>query len=315
MLCAVPALRSLRAALPDAEIDLIGLPWARAFVARFRRYLDGFVEFPGFPGLPERRLTVGRFPGFLGFVQARKYDLALQLHGSGSFVNPLTVLFGARLCAGFFTPGDYCPDAERFLLYPDHGLEIRRLLSLVRFLGGPDAGEGLEFPLFDDDFSRLRAINVAGALRPREYACLHPGASVPERRWPAARFATVARALAARGLRVVLTGSASERPLTAAVAAESGGRCLDLAGQTDLGSLGALLSEARLIVCNDTGVAHLAVAVGLPGVIVSTGRNPERWAPTDRERYPVLCRDTGVSEGEVLERVDDLIDTTPARVA
>lgn len=307
LLCAVPALRSLRAALPGAEIVLIGLPWSREFAARFDRYLDGFLEFPGFPGLPERPPRVDLIPGFLAEAQARRFDLAVQLHGSGSFVNPLTELLGARRCAGFFTPGDYCPDPDRFVAWPERGLEVHRLLRLTEFLGCPGCGDGLEFPLREDDFRRLRAAEGAAALDPGGYACLHPGASVPERRWPVSRFAAVARALAARGLRVVLTGAAAERPLTAALARELDGACLDLAGRTDLGSLGVLLSGARLLVSNDTGVVHMAAALKTPAVIVSTGDNPERWAPADRGRYRVLCDDAGVGAREVIAHAGELL--------
>jgi ADP-heptose:LPS heptosyltransferase len=311
LLCAVPAFRALRTAWPTAEIVLVGLSWARSFVQRYAGYVDGFREFPGYPGLPEREPEVANIPPFLWSLQAERFDLAIQLHGSGPFVNPLVVLFGAARTAGFFLPGDYCPDAETFLPWPDHGLEVRRLLTLVEHLGAPAQGEHLEFPLCDEDFTALAGIPGAKVLEPGGYVCLHPGASVPERRWPAERFAAVGRALAGQGFRVVLTGSHGERGLTASVAAAIGGEVLDLAGQTDLGSLGALLSRARLLVCNDTGISHIADGLRLPSVVLSTGNNPERWAPRDGRRHRVLCCDEGISPEDVLAEAAEVLHGSP----
>jgi ADP-heptose:LPS heptosyltransferase len=307
MLCAVPALRALRGALPEAEIVLLGLPWAQALVDRFPHYLDGYRAFPGFPGLPEQEVHAAQWPAFLAEMQAGRFDLAVQMHGSGPFVNPVTVLLGAKHAAGFYLQGDYCPDPERFLPYPDHGLEIRRLLELTTFLGCPCLGEYLEFPLRERDFQGLhRALNNR-RLSTGRYVCVHVGASVPERCWPLACFVEVAQAFAGKDLQVVLTGTSLETGMTREVCKATGAAALDLAGQTDLGALGALLAGARLLVCNDTGVSHLAAALRVPSVVIATGDNPSRWAPIDQDRHRVVCRPEGVAPASVLRHADDLL--------
>jgi ADP-heptose:LPS heptosyltransferase len=307
LLCAVPALRAFRAAWPDSELVLIGLPWARAFVERFDRYLDGFREFPGYPGLPEQEPAIGRIPAFLAAIQAERFDLAVQLHGSGSIVNPLVMLLGAARAAGFYPVDETCPDLETFRPWPERGLEIRRLLALPEFLGLPADGEHLEFPVRASDRAALASAAGDALPRPRRYVCIHPGASVPKRRWPVRHFAAVAGRMAVRELGIVLTGTAGEAELTRAVAEASGTSCLDLAGKTDLGAVAALLEGARLLVCNDTGVSHLAAALGVPSVVISTGDNPDRWAPIDRERHRVLCKPEGVRPDEVIAEAERLI--------
>jgi len=290
LLCAVPALRALRAGFPRAQITLVGLPWARTLVQRLGVYVDGFIDFPGWPGLPETRCDVRALPDFLAQVQARRFDLALQMHGSGAIVNPLVACFGARQSAGFFagTRAAWRPedDAAFFVEWPEHGHEIDRLLALTDALGAPRRGRQLEFPLLDDDRSALRALWPA--IDDGPYVCVHAGAQLASRRWPLARFAAVADAIAQAGRRVVLTGGEPERALVNALAACMRHEPVNLVGRTNLWTLGALIEGAERVVCNDTGVSHIAAALGRPSVVVSCGADVARWAPLDRERHKVL---------------------------
>ena len=306
MLCAVPTLRALRAAYPDAEVTLVGLPWAHAFCERFAHLVDAFVEFPGFPGLPEQPARLGEFPRFVSTAQSAEFDLAVQLHGSGEITNPLVLALAARETAGFHPPGGWCPDSERFLPWPATGSEVRRLLALADHLGWPRRGDALEFPLEPEDFERLPLPNG-------DYVCIHPGARLEVRRWPADEFASVADALAGRGLEVVLTGSEAEADLVAAVEDAMRAPATNVVGRTTLGGLAALVSRARLVVCNDTGISHVAAAVRAPSVVVVTTSDPDRWAPLDRELHRVVVRPDGVSD--VLEAADAQLErySNPSR--
>jgi ADP-heptose:LPS heptosyltransferase len=290
MLCVVPALRALRAAAPQACITLIGLPWANSFVRRYHRYVDDLLVFPGFPGFPEQPARLQQMPGFLAEVQGRGFDLAIQLHGSGTLSNPLTVLFGAKRNAGFHVPGQYCPDPAAFTFWDEREHEVLRYLRLTEFLGAPPQGEHLEFPLTDDDHASLRRSH-ADLPVPGSYVCIHPGARMLTRRWLPQRFAEVADRLAASGMKIVLTGSPDEAEVVQAVHKAMRMPALNLCGKTDLGGLAALLAQARLVVSNDTGISHVAAAVATPSVIVSCGSDPGRWAPLDHARHQVIHAD------------------------
>jgi ADP-heptose:LPS heptosyltransferase len=295
LLCAVPALRALRAAFPQADITLVGLPWAQEFVDRFAQYLTGFIEFPGYPGLPERTQQLAQIPEFLSSLQRANFDVAIQLHGSGALTNPIISLFGARLTTGFYRPGEYCPDEQYFLPYPDSEPEVRRLLHLITFLGIPEQGEELEFPLMLADHQAFILLADTYKLQPGTYVCIHPGARLLSRRWEPKRFAAVADGLAAQGVQVVLTGAADEWELCHHVVQSMRAPAINLAGKTSLGMLGVLLTGACLLICNDTGISHVAAALLTPSIVVVCGSDPQRWAPLDQERHrviysPITCR-------------------------
>jgi len=307
LLCAVPAWRALRAAHPQATISLLGLPWARSFAARFSRYLDEFIPFPGYPGLPEQEPDFRRLSPFLADMRARRFDWLIQMHGDGSYVNDLVDLCGARESAGFYLPSNGCPDPRRFMPYPSDCSEIHRHLRLMEFLGVPSQGDALEFPLTEEDRAAFDALPEAAELTPGSYACLHPGGRGLDRRWAVQRFAQVAAGLADRGLRLVLTGTDEERALTESLARSLPVEPVNLAGRTTLGTLAVLLSRSRLLIANDTGLSHLAAALGIPSVIVSVGSDPIRWNPLDRHQHRVLVGASTEAE-DVLVHVDDLLD-------
>ncbi len=116
---------------------------------------------------------------------------------------------------------------------------------------------------------------------------IHPGAASPARRWPADRWAAVARAERAAGRRVVVTGSPAERALAQQVArdAELEPEAV-LAGRTDLLQLAAVVAAAGRVLCGDTGVAHLATAFGIPSVLLFGPTPPSEWGPPSGAHAP-----------------------------
>ncbi len=285
MLCVVPALRSLRGCLPKARITLVGFAFAHTFVKRFSHYIDELAECPGYPGIPEREPRPHQLPEFLASMQEREFDLAVQLHGNGVITNPFTVLLGARMNAGFFLPGQFCPDGDRFLQYVEKESEVLRYLRLMEFLGIPAGGSTLEFPLWKTDREELAALPEMRSLWPEGYICIHPGAHDLSRCWPADGFTCVADALSGLGIPIVLTGNAAESELTRRISELMKKRPIDLAGRISLGALGVLLSNARLLICNDTGISHIAAALHVPSVVIFTNSDPDRWAPLDRDLH------------------------------
>lgn len=305
-LCIVPALRSLRAALPNAEIIWVGLPKTRALVERFSHYLDGMLEFPGYPGLPEQEPQLQQIPAFFTNAQSYQFDLAIQMHGSGILTNSLTVLLGAQFNAGFFLQDYYCPDPAHFLPYLNFESEVRRYLRLLEFLGMPAQGEELEFPL-DMSNEQASIFEATHDLHPGKYVCIHPGASVTNRCWQPECFAAVADNIAKRGLQVVLTGSVEELPLTQLVARAMEAESINLAGCTSLGTLAMLLKGARSLICNDTGISHLADALQVPSVVIFTSSDINRWAPLNRVLHRVVGSEIRVTSSEVIAQVDAIL--------
>ena len=331
LLVAVPAIRALSQRFPLASITLIGLPWARDFAERMP-FIDDFIEFPGAEGLPERTPQPDALPQFYRDVRARHFDIAVQMHGSGSIVNPIIEQFGAAHTMGYRPAADTAP--AHFLQWNEHEPEVLRHLRLAEALGATTRNTALEFPIHADERRELAALlNRYLPLAPRPYVCVHPGARMPSRRWPAERFAAVADVLAEHGYTVVLTGSENESFIGMSVRRAMRHPAVNLIGKTSLGALAALVGDAKLVLSNDTGMSHIAAAMHTPSVIVSSGADAARWAPLDHQRHRVLWKATDcrpcshaecptehecaldVTVDEVIDATADLLEWQHSRAA
>lgn len=283
LLCGVPALRALRARLPEARVTLVTYPEMEDVVARMAPWVDDLLAFPGHPGIPERTPRLGAWDAWVAEARDRRFDLALQSYGANSAANAVTAAMGAARTGGFFLPGEWSADLDVSIPYPQHLHEVDRHLALMDHLGAPacDAG-ALELPIRPQEERAHLALLARTRLGPGHYAVLHPGATSPSRRWPAERFAAVGDALHARGLDVAVTGVPGEEELTRAVVAAMDAPAFDLCGATSLGGAAALCRDAALVLCNDTGTGHIAGAIGTPSVTLFLSGDPGRFGPRGR---------------------------------
>lgn len=257
LLVAVPALAAVRRANPDHRLVLAVPGWLEPVVDLVRG-ADALLPTPGLDDLLP--LPPGRV------------DTVVDLHGGPDARRVLEALEPRRR-VGHRAPGWDGPE------WQDGLLERYRWARLVSAHGMPADPDdvGLEPPRVPSP--------APGAV------VVHVGAFYGCRAWPVERFAVVARALAAAGERVVVTGSARERD-RALRTAELAGLPEEsvLAGQTDLAQLAALVAVSPLVVSADTGVPHLASAYRIPSVVIFGPGLVEEWGPPTTGPHVVLTR-------------------------
>lgn len=283
MLCSIPAIRSLRHTYPGAEITLCSLPWAKQLIVRFPHYFDSYVAFPGYPGLPEQTFNTSAFPEFITSIQKTRYDLALQMHGSGLLTNAIVTLFEAKNTAGFYTGNNYKTNNDLFVPYPHNLHEVERHLTLMRHLGMKNVSAEMEFPLLPADEQALQA--AMPGVQSIPYVVIHPGARSVDRQWGPANFAVVADLCKQKGFEVIITGTESEMDIVNKVQQHMKYKPIVAAGQTSLGAVAALLKHAVALVSNCTGVSHIAAALQTKSIVISLDGEPWRWGPLNKSLH------------------------------
>ncbi|MDQ4049576.1 MAG: glycosyltransferase family 9 protein [Actinomycetota bacterium] len=256
LLTAVPALRALAVAYPGHH-RMLATPRELAPLALLSGAVHEVVHARPFERLDPR---------------LREADVAVNLHGRGPESHRLLLDARPRRLVGFAQPA-----VPRWGEGPEWRSGEHEVARWCRMLS--ESGIAADPTRLDID---PPAIHVPEALH--GLTIVHPGAASAGRRWPAERFAAVARAEAGAGRRVAVTGSMAEAGLAAEVARTAGlSPEAALAGRTGLRELAALVAHAGRVVCGDTGIAHLATALGTPSVVLFGPVAPDEWGPP-RER-------------------------------
>ncbi len=312
---ALPALHALRIAYPQAHIALIGKPWQARFLAGRPGPVDEVLVMPAFPGIGAAPDSApdAEAQAFLEMLRARRFDLALQMYGGGRHSNPFIRSVGARVTAGTAAPE--AVHLDRTIAYRPHSNHSLNLLQVAALVGAAPCIPELGLCVTEQD--REEGARVLPPTPDERLVVLHPGVTDPRRRWAPERFAAVADALAERGARIVLSGGAADADAVGAVASAMRHAPAKLHGELSLGAMCGVLERSRLILANDTGPLHMALALGTEAVgifwftnLVESGTLwPQRLSPAVSPR--VHCPRCGVENlrqhcGHEVSFVDDV---------
>jgi ADP-heptose:LPS heptosyltransferase len=253
LLTALPCLRALADAFPGHH-RVLAAPAALEGLARHSGTVDEVVPTAGLDRPLDPRLAGA--------------DVAVNLHGRGPRSHELLLAARPRRLIAFANPAVPASAGGPRWLPGEH--EVARWCRMLSSSGIPA------------DPRRLDLAPPPGAPPPGTAGAtlIHPGAASAARRWPPERFAAVARAEAGRGRTVVVTAGPGEAGLAAAVAGLAGRPPrLTVAAGGDLLALERLVAAAGRVLCGDTGVAHLATALGTPSLVLFGPVSPAEWGP------------------------------------
>jgi heptosyltransferase I len=302
----IPVLNKLRRRYPSAQLDWLVTP-AIAELLRHNPAITNVIEFAredwSRPWTPAPFVSYTRLAAKL---RANAYDLVVDMHGQ--FRTAVFALAtGAPVRIGFdrprarvwdASPRTFSAEARKhawqgaregsWLAYTDHipvpTLDLHavdRYLSVGPILGLEEGPPDFSFPIppaaSANIESLLRRHDIAGA----PLVVMAPGTIWETKHWGTDKFAEVARHFLQKGFAVALMGSRRERAICEEVARLAPGS-VDVAGETTLTELAALVRRSAISVTNDSGPMHLAVALGRPVVSVFGPTDPIWIGPYGR---------------------------------
>jgi predicted lipopolysaccharide heptosyltransferase III len=273
---ATPSAFALKRFLPHAQIDILVEDWIAPLLTD-HPHIDNVMVL-------ERGGMVARTRAARE-LRAERYDVVYNLHG-GTTATLLTRATGARHRVGFKSyqyanlHTELVPSA--LLLWGQQKTHsVEQQLALLGWTGVPVTDRprtslGVSPVAAESVDRRLAAVGLAD----RKVALIHPAAAFETKRWGTENFARVAEYLAERGIAPVAIAARHEAEVINDLLSEASVKILSL--DLSLPEVTALASRSQLFVGNDSGIAHIAAAVGTPSVVIFGSSNIAHWRPWNR---------------------------------
>ena len=279
---ATPSLFALKRFLPHAQVDILVEDWVAPLLTN-HPHVDNVIVLER--GGVVARTRVARE------LRAERYDVVYNLHG-GTTATLLTRATGARHRVGLST---YQYAKLHTALAPSPLLlwgqqkthSVEQQLALLGWTGVPVTDRPrTQLGISPDAVEAVNQRLAVAGLAEKKIALIHPAAAFETKRWATENFARVAEFVADRGFAPVAIAAPHEAQVIENLLGEASVQIASF--DLSLPEVTALAARSQLFVGNDSGIAHIAAAVGTPSVVIFGSSNVANWRPWNRARAEVV---------------------------
>jgi predicted lipopolysaccharide heptosyltransferase III len=270
---ATPSLFALKRFRPNVTVDILVEDWVAPLLNN-HPHLDNVIVLER-NGLMARARVARE-------LRAANYDVVYNLHG-GTTATFLTRATGARHRVGFKSYQyaqlhNHQAPSPLLLWGQPKTHSVEQQLALLGWTGVPVTDRPrTQLGISTESRAIVQKLLTESGLNDRKIALIHPAAAFATKQWATEHFARVAEFLSARGLAPVAIAAPHERALLEKLCSESAVKITNL--ELSLPEVTALAAQSQLFVGNDSGIAHIAAAVGTPAVVIFGSSNIAHWRP------------------------------------
>lgn len=289
VLFSTPLIKGLRKKFPKGYIACMVVPRCKE-VLESNPHLNEVIIYDedGIHRSPFGKLRL------IATLRSKYFDAAILLHRSftRSF---LVFLAGIPKRIGYHRRKRDFLITDAVELPPEDSHRVDFFLNLGKPLGISLDDRNYEFFISENDRKKARDLLKSEGLKdPDTLIAINPGGNWDPKRWPAANFAETANELIKQyNAKIIITGAAKDLALAKDIASRMEQRPIISCGKTTLKEVGAIFERANLVIANDSGPMHIAVAMGARTIAIFGPTSPRITGPIGRSRSIILHEDVG----------------------